>query len=52
MWAQGLDPTTDLVPLQDEAIPPDGPVELFTSMIHFDIDPDNGKYSKTNLLRI
>lgn len=49
LWSGGLDPERDPVPLQDEAIPQDGPVETATSLIHFDIDPDNSKQPKKSL---
>lgn len=43
-WSGGLSPERDVIPLQDEAIPQDVPVETPFSLVHFDIDPDNSKH--------
>ncbi|KAL2284732.1 hypothetical protein FJTKL_08812 [Diaporthe vaccinii] len=40
-WSGGLNPETDLIPLRDESIPQDVPIETALSLVHFDIDPDN-----------
>ncbi|KAG6362516.1 hypothetical protein INS49_007608 [Diaporthe citri] len=40
-WSAGLNPETDLIPLRDESIPDDVPIETASSLVHFDIDPDN-----------
>ncbi|KAL1856331.1 hypothetical protein Daus18300_010816 [Diaporthe australafricana] len=37
----GLNPRTVQIPLRDEVIPQNVPVETASSLIHFDIDPDN-----------
>lgn len=42
-WSGGLNPETDLIPLRDESIPQDVPIETASSLVHFDVDPDNSK---------
>lgn len=42
-WSGGLNPETDLIALRDESIPQDVPIEIASSLVHFDIDPDNSK---------
>lgn len=42
-WSGGLNPETDLIPLRDESIPQDVPIQTASSIVHFDIDPDNSK---------